>query len=585
MDREKYKGMIEELSRLVDGEELRCALAVHRQNERRGMLQHLVRGAFERSSMSVYNGGYKYFTGRYYEDVAWDEFGNVVYDLMRVLGVPAGDMLALEGFVRVCRRAVSVKHLRVNNSLVTFRNCVVDVSDGRVMGFSPDIVSFSQVDYDYDRSARGYRWKQFLDEVLPHGTYQDILQEFVGALYVDRRVAKIEKLLILKGSGANGKSVVFETLMGLIGRGNVSNFGLDELLGSGSERKRNVATMNGKRLNYASETQRFTVDGGSGALKALISGEPMEARAMYGENFTAYDIPLIMINTNHMPVIKDFSHGMRRRIIVLPFEVEIPRWKQDVTLSATLREEYPAIFNWAMEGRARFVRNGYKFTENTVLESLMDDYHSESSSVLRFMRSNGYDREDVTLRDGVPLWVKSAELYDEYSRWCIGQDEERESRKRFGSVLQGAGYKMRRGRNCRYYAIYGVRAFRRSVRVLLYRRAAAECNVGRTLERHLDSRRVKEVAEALMLSHGWNRCAVGFTELQDYLGYTFDYKRHLACGKLDGCYVVEDGVYYFDLDMIDSKWRVAHESAIKSRMERKLLDSDYDKLMSSLSPD
>lgn len=583
MEKSKYDAMVSSIQSLIDKDELNEALSVHRQNERRGMLQHLVRDAFEKSPMAMYNGGYKYFTGRYYESVEWDEFGNVVYDIMRGIGVPPGDMLSLESVTRVCRRAVSVKHLRVNNSLVTFKNCVVDVSTGETMDFSPKYVSFSAVDYDYDPKAKGYRWKLFLDEVLPRATYQEILQEFVGALYIDRKEAKIEKLLILKGSGANGKSVVFETLMGLIGRNNVSNFALDELLGSGSERKRNVATMNGKRLNYASETQRFTVDGSSGALKALISGEPMEARAMYGDNFTAYDIPLIFINTNQMPVIKDWSHGMRRRITILPFDVEIPKWRQDVTLSATLRAEYPAIFNWAMDGRARFVRNGYKFTENRLLETMMEEYHSESSSLLRFMKRRGYLREDPDLKDGKPMWIRYTDLYEEYSRWCVAENEERVARNQGGRILQEAGFKYRRSTDGRQYGVFGAQAISRATKILLYSRAAAEFNAAKKSEKHIDQRKVKRIGDKLMTEYGWTRCAVGFTELQEYLGYTFDFSRHLASGKLDGCYQVEEGLYFFDLDAIDEKWRPAYEDGIKSRLERKYLNSDYDKLMDSLT--
>ena len=98
----------------------------------------------------------------------------------------------------------------------------------------------------------------------------------------------------------------------------------------------------------------------SDVLKSLISGEPTEARPMYGDNFTAYDIPLLMANANQMPYLKDWSYGMKRRICILPFEIEIPIARQRKSLARDLEREYSAIFNWILEGRDRFISNGYR---------------------------------------------------------------------------------------------------------------------------------------------------------------------------------------------------------------------------------
>jgi phage/plasmid-associated DNA primase len=126
--------------------------------------------------------------------------------------------------------------------------------------------------------------------------------------------------------------------------------------------KKNIAFINGKRLNYCSEIQALEFGKDSDTLKSLISGEPTEARPIYGDNFTAYNIPLLMANANQMPYLKDWSYGMRRRICIIPFEVEIPKARQKKELSRDLEAEYPAIFNWILEGRDRFIANGYRLT-------------------------------------------------------------------------------------------------------------------------------------------------------------------------------------------------------------------------------
>ena len=292
---------VAELCGLLDKDKLSEALSSERVNVRIDAVTMLLRDALTESSMGMYGGVLYYFGGKVYLPLSSDEFSNVIYDVMREVGLPVGDYGRVEMMVKVCRRAVSVKRLELSSDKMVFRNCVYDVQHNECCGFSRDCVQFYCADYDYDKTVKGFLWKHFLNQVLPNKVHQRILQEFVGSLFVDRRKVKIETLLVLKGSGSNGKSVVFDTLRGLLGHENVSTFSLDELIGGGLEKKRNLATMNGKRLNYASESGQFVIDGNSGILKAIISGEPVEARAMYGENFTACDLPLI--------IIKYYLHG------------------------------------------------------------------------------------------------------------------------------------------------------------------------------------------------------------------------------------------------------------------------------------
>lgn len=569
MERTLYERMCVELRGLLSDERLRISLMQVNASERLGELQDVLRGGIVRGTWSMYNGVMYWYNGRCYIQISYDDFTNMVYDVMRGVGCASRDMLKLESVVRVLRKAVAGKELVVDNSVMVFKNCVYDIDKDEVCDFSSKYVSFSAVDYDYAWRAPCLRWQSFLDEVLPHKEYQSILQEFIGALFVDRKKAKIERMIILKGSGSNGKSVVFETIMGLIGRDNVSNFGIDEIIGMGSERKRNIATMNGKRLNYASETQRFVIDSNSGALKALISGEPMEARAMYGDNYTARDIPLIMINANQMPEIKDYSYGMRRRIMVLPFDVEIPKWKQDTTLSVALASEYSGIFNWAMEGRKRFVRNNYKFTENTVLNRLMDEYQAERTSVLRFMLQAGYERGSGVLKDAVPIWVTSKNMYQEYRQWCAVNSEFAETQTTFGRVLTEAGYRRRRGHGGIVYAVYGEKAIKRQTEQILYRRAVEEVRDDKTGLMRIDAERIRNTAMMLMKKNGWTRCAVGFSELEDYLGYKVNFKSHLNRGTLSGMFEVREGLFFFDLNKIDLEWRPRYERKLQEQELRK----------------
>lgn len=454
MDSEKYQNLLAEVRRFMPKDKLDSALSYTKSSMRIDAVSDLMRNAFLRSSIGMFNGCPHYFSGRIYESMSWDDFGNLIYDLMRRCNLPDGDYSRVEGIIKVCKRVVSGKQLQLNTAIMVFKNCVLDMRRKKSYNFHRKWVQVSCVDYKYDPDEHVSAWKHFLEQVLPNPVLRDVLQEFLGSIFIDRKDAKMETMLVLKGNGSNGKSVVFETVMGILGRENVSNFGISALI-SGSDRKKNIAYINGKRLNYCSEIQALEFGKDSDMLKALISGEPVEARPLYGNNFTAYNIPLLMANANQMPKLNDMSNGMLRRICIIPFDVEIPPNKQKKDLAKDLAHEYPAIFNWVLEGRERFIANGYKLKGGKELERIIEEYRSESSTVLSYMFHMKYSSRIVDPAVVEPSWVYSSTLYKQYIRWCKDNEVNYENMHVFGRILKTVGFQNKRMANGVIYGIYG----------------------------------------------------------------------------------------------------------------------------------
>ena len=84
-----------------------------------------------------------------------------------------------------------------------------------------------QLDFDYEPNAKAPMFEQYLNRVLPDEDSQKVLAEYMG--YIFAKGLKLEKVLILYGSGANGKSVFYEIINALLGSENVSSYSLDEL--------------------------------------------------------------------------------------------------------------------------------------------------------------------------------------------------------------------------------------------------------------------------------------------------------------------------------------------------------------------
>lgn len=501
----------------MKGEKLDEALEGKRPADRIGMFQDLLIDAIKKSTLCCFNGRPYYFGGRIYEQLGregWDAFYSLVKAVADRCRMQPGDKTKLESVCKVCRREVSLKELKVDNHIIVLQNGVLDVEHNTFHKFSKKFKQVTQMNFEYNPDEYPFLWVDtFLNRVLPDEGMQKVLQEFMGAIFIDRDKAKIEKMLILKGAGSNGKSVVFETLKGLLGEDNIKTIPLSELIG-GSERKQNIASINGKRLNYCSEIQTQEFGKNVDALKALISGEPFEVRLVYINNFTARNIPLLMANANRMPYIKDWSHGLSRRIIILPFDVVLEEREQNKQLSSELRKEYPGILNWILAGRQRLIANNYQFSVSQALADTVAEYQAESSSVLAFMKAKDYNRSLLEIQRE-PRWLEAQKLWYAYVKWCTENSITPESQKKFSMVLNEAGFGKRRTPEGVSYAVYVV-----------------------------NERPIKEEFK--------KKNEVGTVDGMDNLAHWCSVSRQLVekmlrSGALNGCFTMEGRRYHFDL--------------------------------------
>ena len=550
MNKVKYRNLLSEIYRLVDKEKVGEALDLKKSSARIGVVQDTVRDAINKSSLCVFNGQPYYFAGEIYESMGDNDLGNLIYDLIKKLQLPTEDMVRIEGVIKICRRAVHAKTLRLNNAIMVFANGVFDMDKRQLYAFNRKYVQITKVDYNYDPQEHIWLWKMFIDEVIPSEVIRKVFQEFLGSIFIERSQAKMETMMVLRGHGSNGKSVVFETIKGILGRENVSNFGIGALI-TGSERKKNIAFINGKRLNYCSEIQTLEIGKSSDALKSLISGEPTEARAIYGSNFTAYDIPLLMANANQMPCLRDWSWGMRRRICIIPFDVEIPKERQNKNLSRELEKEYSAIFNWILIGRDRFISNGYKLTDSKILEVVMDEYQSESSSVMSFMYKMKYLRAYDFVVDAEPKWMGAHVLYRKYEKWCRQNNVEIENITKFGRILAEAGYRKKRLKEGVSYGIFG-EAINMKIRYEQEKREkVANFEVMGSVKNGTMKPKGCCVTEDEIQSTGYKKYAIGYVGLGDYFKVNeSSVRRWMKSGILEGCYTkFGNGTnYVFDLE-------------------------------------
>ena len=317
-----------------------------------------------------------------------------------------------------------------NEVLINLLNGTFAVSkDGQYLR-PPDRKDFLtyQLPFTYDRDATAPQWQRFLDRVLPDKDSQKVLAEYIGYLFTKK--LKLEKTLLLYGTGANGKSVFFEIIMALLGgNNNVSNYTLQSLTIAPAYAR---AELSKYLLNYASEI--------SGKLEAnifkqLVSGEPLEARLPYGQPFILENYAKLIFNCNELPTDVEHTFAFFRRFLIVPFTVTIPEKEQDKQLAEKIiKSELSGIFNWVLEGLQRLLKQG-NFTDCKAAQNQLDMYKRQADSVLKFIDENGY-------KPDTGHFEKIQDLYHEYKRFCAEDGYRAVSKLKFKERLESNRYEV-----------------------------------------------------------------------------------------------------------------------------------------------
>lgn len=318
-----------------------------------------------------------------------------------------------------------------NVVLLNLKNGTLEVTPTgtRPRPFSPADFLTYQLPFDYNPKATAPKFVAFLNRVLPDKGLQNILSEFLGYVFVRTSYLKLEKALLLFGTGRNGKSVVYDIVNALLGVTNVTSYTLESLTDKNGYYR---AMISGKLVNYASEINGKLE---ASLFKTLASGEPVEARLPYGEPFIVTNYAKLIFNLNELPREVEHTHAYYARLLIMPFEVTIPETEQDKQLAKKIIEsELSGVFNWVLEGLNRLLLNK-RFTESDTINEAREAYKLESDSVRGFIADNNY-----TISDTPGVLYKT--LYSEYRAYCLDDGYKPVHKGNFRKRLEAQGIKI-----------------------------------------------------------------------------------------------------------------------------------------------
>jgi P4 family phage/plasmid primase-like protien len=245
-----------------------------------------------------------------------------------------------------------------------------------------------------------------------------------------------EHLIVAVGSGANGKSTIFNTIARVLGSysGKISA----EILTVGCKRnvKPEMAELKGKRLIIASETEEG-MRLNTSVVKQLCSTDEIEAEKKYKDPFHYEPSHTIILYTNHLPKVGANDDGIWRRLIVIPFNAKI-EGSSDIKnyTDYLVKNAGGYVLNWIIEGAKKAYDLDFKFELPKCVSEAIREYR-ETNDWFSVFISECCEVDNSFVQ-------KSGEFYEEYRAYCLRNGEFTRSTMDFYQALKLAGFERKR---------------------------------------------------------------------------------------------------------------------------------------------
>ncbi|MEU8952501.1 phage/plasmid primase, P4 family [Streptomyces sp. NPDC048489] len=256
------------------------------------------------------------------------------------------------------------------------------------------------------------RWLRFLADTFGHDPEGREMISYLHLLlgYSITGDVGAQVLPFLFGSGKNGKSVLLDVLMKLLG--DYADAGPPGFLMAKpyEGHPTDLAELHGRRVIVCSEVKpgdKFD----EARVKLLTGGDRIKARRMRQDFFSFEPTHKLWLLGNHRPEVGTGGFAFWRRMRLIPFEhVVSDEYKIDNLADILVMEEGPGILAWLIDGASRYLRSDRNLIGPERVRIATTAYAETEDHTGRFYE------ECCHLAPN--LRVEQTALYAEYKRWC-----------------------------------------------------------------------------------------------------------------------------------------------------------------------
>ena len=332
------------------------------------------------------------------------------------------------------RQAATIEQFDADDLLLTTENQTYDLKTGIGRAPSPaDYITKKTACHCAPAGTAHPLWSAFLDRVTDHNAeLQGFLQRYIGYCCTGQTGEHV--FVFAYGTGANGKSTFINTIAGIFGD-YATVAAMETFIATSAEKHpTDLAKLHGARLVVAQETQKGRRWDDT-KIKALTGGDKITARFMRQDFFDFTPAFKLFIAGNHKPRLSSVDEAMRRRLLLVPFTVQIPRQERDQALAHKLKKEWPAILRWCIEGCLEWQKIGLQ--PPTSVRDATDAYFSDQDTLGQWL-------DECTEDQGAFAFSRSAELFASWKTWCEAHNLKTGSQQGLSEALIDRGFVKKR---------------------------------------------------------------------------------------------------------------------------------------------
>ena len=326
---------------------------------------------------------------------------------------------------------------------ICLNNGILDMKTLNLLAHTPEIITRNKIKLDYYEQEKN----EEIDTIMKNLAVNDeeiiqLLYEMIG--YCLYRGMPFQKVFMLVGNGANGKSTLLNMITRVLGEENVSHVDLKEIAGN----RFGKSELYGKLANIADDCSSSYLEDIS--VMKRLTGESYTSIEFKGQNsFSAKINTKMIMSYNTLPRINDTTNGLNRRLVIIPLNAVFKKGNNnyDPFIGEKLRNrenlEY-VLFKSVQAIHEVLTRK--EFTVPTQVKLETEEYMKENNPVLYFL-SDVYRDEDIST-------IPCAEVFEAFNVWKIENGLKSEmSQSRFGREIKNLGYIRKQTSNGKRYYI------------------------------------------------------------------------------------------------------------------------------------
>jgi P4 family phage/plasmid primase-like protien len=259
----------------------------------------------------------------------------------------------------------------------------------------------------FDKDSKCTRWTACLERAQADLGVRDFLQRLAGACLIGMQTE--HGFIFNYGKGANFKTAYSEVVRRVMGDDYAATPNEELFFKGNQDVPRNyVADIHGMRLlttNEKNEGSEWNIE----FIKRLLGGQQLNACRKYCEAFSFVPSARIIAAANNKPRLNELDEALRRRFLLIPWDVTIPEDGEQLSstetdpetilrclkngsripferLMALLLEERDGILNWMLAGAREFIARGLRLEPPASVKAATENYFADEDIMGRFVK-------------------------------------------------------------------------------------------------------------------------------------------------------------------------------------------------------